>query len=195
MTQRDELTGLRSRRSLFAEIDREVTQAAREDKLRQISVMMMDLDFFKRVNDGRGHLVGSQTIKEVGQIIRDAVGSADRAARYGGEEYLAYLVGGREEGLQVAESLRCRVEAHPFSASTSDPSQTMHITISVGVATFPDDGTTGLELILRADQALYRAKLTGRNRTCLYDPEIDTPDAVQHALDAFAIIQGPADAQ
>ena len=195
MTQRDELTGLRSRRSLFAEIDREVAQALRDSTPQPISVMMMDLDFFKRVNDGRGHLVGSQTIREVGQIIRDAVGSADRAARYGGEEYLAYLIGAREQGIEVAESIRSRVEAHPFSASTSDPSQIMHITISVGVATFPDDGTTGLELILRADQALYRAKLTGRNRTCLFDAEIDRPDAGQHALDAFAIIQGPADAQ
>ena len=195
MTQRDELTGLRSRRSLFAEIDREVIQAGQRSDLQPISVLMMDLDFFKRVNDGRGHLVGSQTIKEVGQIIRKIIGSADRAARYGGEEYLAFLPGTKEEGIEVAERIRLEVESFPFPASTSDSSQTMHITISVGVATYPEDGLTALELILRADHALYRAKLTGRNRTCTYDANIDTPDAAQHALDAFAIIQGPADAQ
>jgi diguanylate cyclase (GGDEF)-like protein len=195
MTQRDELTGLRSRRSLFAEIEREVVQALKSSSPDPLSVLMMDLDFFKRVNDGRGHLVGSRTIKEVGGIIRDAVGSADRAARYGGEEYLAYVLGTGDKGLQVAERIRNEVAAHAFSGSSLDPSVAMHITISGGLACFPDHGETALELILRADQALYRAKLTGRNRCCVYDPDIDKPDVAQHAMDAFAIIQGPADAQ
>ena len=195
MTQRDELTGLRSRRSLFVEIDREVAQSARSPVPWPVSVLMMDLDFFKRVNDGRGHLVGSHTIREVGQIIRESVGSADRAARYGGEEYLAFVLGSAQQGFEVAEIVRKRVEQHPFPASTTDRTQTMRITISVGVATFPNDGSTALELILRADQALYRAKLTGRNLTCAYDPISDRTDAGKQALDAFAIIQGPADAQ
>jgi diguanylate cyclase (GGDEF)-like protein len=195
MTQRDELTGLRSRRSLFAELDRKITEAAKSAEPPQISVLMMDIDFFKRVNDGRGHLVGSHTIRDVGHIIRDVVGSADLAARYGGEEYMGYVVGSGERGVEIAETIRKTVEAHPFPASTSDLSQTMHITISLGVATFPDDGVAALEIVQKADQALFRAKLSGRNRTCVYDPEEDRPDSFHQAVDASAIIYGPADAQ
>jgi two-component system, cell cycle response regulator len=195
MTQRDELTGLRSRRSLFADLDRRITQEARSASPQPLSVLMMDLDFFKRVNDGRGHLVGSHTIRDCGHIIRDVVGSADRAARYGGEEYLAFVVGPRDKGLEIAERIRTTVEAHPFEASPTDKSQTMNVTISLGVASFPDDGITALELVQKADQALYRAKLSGRNRTCVFDPEIDRPDSFHQTVDESAIIYGPADAQ
>jgi diguanylate cyclase (GGDEF)-like protein len=195
MTQRDELTGLRSRRSLFADIDRLVTQAASRSNPEPISVLMLDLDFFKQVNDGCGHLVGSQTIRLVGHIIRDVVGSPDRAARYGGEEFLAYVVGDREKGLEIAEKIRASVEDHAFPASAKDLSHTMHITISVGLASFPKDGEIALDLVQKADQALYRAKLTGRNRACIYDPQIDKPDPYHPPLDASAIIYGPADAQ
>jgi diguanylate cyclase (GGDEF)-like protein len=195
MTQRDELTGLRSRRSLFAELDRRILEASRTDATEQISALMMDIDFFKRVNDGRGHIVGSHTIRDVGHIIRDVVGSADLAARYGGEEYMAYVIGSRERGLQIAESIRKTVEAHPFPASTNDPTQTMHITISLGVATFPEDGLAALEIVQKADQALFRAKLSGRNRTCVFDSNVDKPDSFHQPLDASAIIYGPADAQ
>ena len=195
MTQRDELTGLRSRRSLFAELDRKITEAARSAEPPQISVLMMDIDFFKRVNDGRGHIVGSHTIRDVGRIIRDCVGSADLAARYGGEEYMAYVIDSRERGFEMAESIRKTVEGHPFPASTNDLTQTMHITISLGVATFPDDGQAALEIVQKADQALFRAKLSGRNRTCVFDREVDKPDSFHQAVDASAIIYGPADAQ
>ena len=195
MTQRDELTGLRSRRSLFADLDRAISQAASSADPQPFSVIMMDLDFFKRVNDGRGHLVGSHTIRDTGHIIRDVVGNADLAARYGGEEFLAYLHGSREQGIEIAEKIRQTVEAHPFPASTTDLTQTMHVTISMGVASFPEDGRTALELVQKADQALFRAKLSGRNRTCFYDPEIDKPDSFHPAVDESAIIYGPADAQ
>jgi len=71
----------------------------------------------------------------------------------------------------------------------------MHITISLGVATFPDDGFAALEIVQKADQALFRAKLSGRNRTCGFDREVDKPDSFHPAVDASAIIYGPADAQ
>lgn len=195
MTQRDDLTGLRSRRSLFAELDRKVTQEALKNDPQPISVLMMDLDFFKRVNDGRGHLVGSHTIRQTGHLIRDAVGSADLAARYGGEEYLAYVLGTREQGLEIAEKIRKSVEAFPFPASTIDDSQTMRVTISLGVASFPEDGKAALELVQKADQALFRAKLSGRNQTCVFNPEIDKPDSFHPTVDESAIIYGPAEAQ
>ncbi|HKA21122.1 MAG TPA: GGDEF domain-containing protein [Blastocatellia bacterium] len=195
MTQRDELTGLRSRRSLFADLDRRILDASRKAEGEQISALMMDIDFFKRVNDGRGHIVGSHTIRDVGHIIRDVVGSADLAARYGGEEYMAYVIGSRECGFEIAEAIRKTVEAHPFPASTIDATQTIHITISLGVATFPEDGVGALEIVQKADQALFRAKVNGRNRTCVFDRDVDKPDSFHQRLDASAIIYGPADAQ
>ena len=195
MTQRDELTGLRSRRSLFAELDRRINQEVRDANPQAISVLMMDLDHFKRVNDGRGHLVGSHAIRDCGHIIRDVLGSADRAARYGGEEYLAYVVGPPDKGFEIAERIRTTVEAHAFEASATDKLKKMNVTISLGVASFPADGKTALELVQKADQALYRAKLSGRNRTCAFDPDIDRPDSFHPTVDESAIIYGPADAQ
>jgi two-component system, cell cycle response regulator len=195
MTQTDELTGLRSRRSLFADLDRLINQAVTSREQKNISVIMLDLDHFKMVNDGRGHLVGSHMIRDVGHILRDVVGSADRAARYGGEEYLAYVFGTLEEGVEVAERIRKGVENHAFSASPTDPSQTMRITISAGVSSFPLDGISALDLVQKADQALYRAKRNGRNQTCVFDADLDKPDIAHPMVDASAIIYGPADAQ
>ncbi|HEY7546149.1 MAG TPA: GGDEF domain-containing protein, partial [Blastocatellia bacterium] len=180
---------------LFADLDRVVNQAAAHPEPLPVAVLMMDLDFFKKVNDGRGHLVGSNTIKEVGHIIRDIVGSDDLAARYGGEEYLAYTLCPREEGFALAERIRKEVEAHQFSASPTDDSVTMSVTISLGVAIFPEDGTSALDLMQKADLALYRAKRTGRNRTCIYDPALDQPDQSYQGVDAQAIMYGPAEAQ
>lgn len=195
MIQRDELTGLRSRRSLFAELDREIERMASLSDPPPFSVLMMDLDHFKQVNDGRGHLAGSQTIREVGAIIRDSLGNPDKAARYGGEEFLAYLTGQVDAGVEMAEEIRKRVETYPFPASPTDPSQVMRVTISLGVASFPADGRKALDLVQKADQALYRAKMTGRNRTCVFDPQTDTLTPSPLSLDASAIIYGPADAQ
>lgn len=195
MIQRDELTGLMSRRSLFAELDREVGMARHSSHPGMLTVLMLDLDFFKRVNDAYGHLIGSQTIRLVGHIVRDAVGSADMAARYGGEEYFAYLRGSREEGVAVAERIRTAVECTQFPASLIDQSRVICMTISVGVASFPGDGLTAIEIVRKADQALYRAKMSGRNRTCIYDPSLDDPNPSDLMGDASAIIYGPADAQ
>ena len=198
MIQRDELTGLRSRRSLFADIDREVQRAytaSLSGQSRPITTLMMDLDFFKRVNDGYGHLVGSQTIREVGEIIRDTLGSVDIAARFGGEEFLAYLKGSPKDGFKAAEEIRQKVEAHAFPSSADATERELKITISIGIASFPGDSLKALDLVQKADQALYRAKKSGRNRTCVYDPALDKPDAAHGSVEASVIIYGPADAQ
>jgi len=97
--------------------------------------------------------------------------------------------------LEVAEKIRKSVEAHPFPASTTDPTQTMYVTISLGLSSFPEDGKAALDLVQKADQALFRAKLAGRNQSCVYDPEIDKPDSFHSTVDESAIIYGPADAQ
>ena len=195
MTQTDELTGLRSRRSLFADLDRLINQAKSSSSEQSLTVLMWDLDRFKEVNDGRGHLVGSHAIRDVGHMIREELGSADRAARYGGEEYFAYLFGDEKEAFEIAERVRKRVEEHEFSGSPTDSSQKMRMTISAGISAFPRDGKAALDLVQKADQALYRAKRSGRNKICIYDPSIDHPDTDHPMVDASAILYGPADAQ
>ena len=137
-------------------------------------VLMMDLDHFKNVNDRYGHLVGSQTLEEVGGIITRALRAGDVAARFGGEEFAAFLLNADcAQGLVAAERVRTAVESHPFAAvrraaPSADPGETFPLTISVGVAAYPDDARDPIELVELADTALYRAKHAGRNRVTAY---------------------------
>jgi diguanylate cyclase len=135
---------------------------------------MMDLDHFKDVNDTYGHLVGSKTLEETGRVIKEALRAGDVAARFGGEEFAAFLLDATYgQALVAAERVRLALAEHKFSASrigTADHHATHNITISIGVAAFPDDATDPIELVELADSALYRAKRSGRNRVCAYRP-------------------------
>ena len=174
----DELTGLLTSKSFFSELRRE--SARSESEGRPFCVLMMDLDHFKLVNDTHGHLVGSQTLEEVGALITRALRAGDVAARFGGEEFAAFLLNADcAQGLVAAERVRSSIESHEFSAvrhgSASDTGETLRITISLGVASYPDDARDPIELVELADTALYRAKNMGRNRVvayCLSPPEL-----------------------
>jgi diguanylate cyclase (GGDEF)-like protein len=136
-------------------------------------VLMMDLDHFKAVNDTHGHLVGSQTLEEVGALITRALRAGDVAARFGGEEFAAFLLNADcAQGLVAAERVRAAVESHHFPAfrrgAAAETGETLRITISVGVAAYPVDARDPIELIELADTALYRAKNLGRNRVVAY---------------------------
>ena len=166
----DELTGLLTSKSFFSESRRE---AARSEAMSHpFCVFMMDLDYFKEVNDTYGHLVGSQTLEAIGGVIKDALRAGDVAARFGGEEFAAFLLDADyAQGLVAAERVRSAVEQAEFPASRHDvPSdgKTLRLTISIGIAAFPDDGKDPLQLVELADSALYRAKRSGRNRICAY---------------------------
>jgi two-component system cell cycle response regulator len=170
----DELTGLLTSKSFFTELRRESARAA-QDK-RQFCVLMMDLDHFKRVNDTYGHLVGSQTLEDVGQLITRALRAGDVAARFGGEEFAAFLLDADcAQALVAAERVRRAVGSHDFPASrrgattSSDGGDaTFRITISIGVAAFPEDARDPIELVELADTALYHAKHQGRNRVSAF---------------------------
>lgn len=166
----DELTGLLTSKSFFSELRRESARAAAEE--RPFCVLMMDLDHFKGVNDTYGHLTGSRTLEEVGVCITQALRAGDVAARFGGEEFAAFLLDADiAQGLVAAERVRSNVEQHDFAITrqqSEDSQRTHRITISVGVATFPDDSRDPIELVELADTALYRAKRHGRNRVCAY---------------------------
>jgi two-component system, cell cycle response regulator len=176
----DELTGLLTSKSFFSELRREAARSEAEG--RPFCVLMMDLDHFKLVNDRHGHLVGSQTLEDVGTLITRSLRAGDVAARFGGEEFAAFLLNADyAQGLVAAERVRAAIESHYFSpvrrgavAESSPPP--LRITASVGVACYPVDGRDPIELIELADTALYRAKNAGRN---LVIPYCESPPALQ----------------
>ena len=167
----DELTGLLTSKSFFSELRREAARA--ESEARPFCVLMMDLDHFKQVNDTCGHLVGSQTLEVIGGLITRALRAGDVAARFGGEEFAAFLLDADcAQALVAAERVRAAIEEHVFSATRHGASpgenRTLRITISIGVAAYPDDARDPIELIELADTALYHAKQSGRNRVSAF---------------------------
>jgi diguanylate cyclase (GGDEF)-like protein len=157
----DRLTGLLTKESLYLAFERELERCLRYGY--PLSVLMMDLDHFKSVNDTRGHQMGSHVLSEVGALIREAIRSIDVSARYGGEEFTSYLAETPTEGgVLAAERIRRAIEAHTFVLDDVS----VRITISIGVATAPEHGTSIKALVAAADRALYEAKETGRNKVC-----------------------------
>lgn len=170
----DELTGLLTSKSFFSELRREAARAQAES--RPFCVLMMDLDHFKEVNDTYGHLVGSKTLEDTGRVIKEALRAGDVASRFGGEEFAAFLLDANyAQGLVAAERVRVALAQHEFPATRMDSPNdhaTHRITISIGVAAYPDDATDPIQLVELADSALYRAKRSGRNRICAYRPSL-----------------------
>lgn len=163
----DDLTGLLSSRSFFSELRREAGRAKVEK--RPFCVLMMDGDYFKRVNDSHGHLTGSKTIEEIGFSITSNLRSGDAAARFGGDEFAAFLLDATlPQAIVAAERMRLSIERYPFSVVRQGSKETHHITVSIGLSSFPDDSSDPIELVEMADSALYRAKREGRNRVAAY---------------------------
>jgi len=161
----DALTGLSNRRVFNEALDAEIRRSRRYRW--PVTVLMLDLDHFKHVNDSYGHMLGDLVLERVGGIVRHAVRDADAACRFGGEELAVVLPEtAREGGYAVAERIRHRVE-QAFQGRPVD-GHDIAMTISAGLATFPDDGLHADELLARADEALYGAKHAGRNRVCVH---------------------------
>ena len=157
---KDSLTGLWNRRAIFSMLEREVCRAQR-DQL-SITVVMIDLDHFKVVNDTYGHLIGDDVLREVAGRLVELMRSYDYVGRYGGEEFLIVLPGcSPQNGVQRAEAFRRAVADRPIPTSVGP----LSATCSLGVAAF-DDAMSPEDLIHRADEALYRAKRCGRNSVC-----------------------------
>lgn len=156
----DTLTGLANRRLFNYVLDRELKKAKRSTK--PLSLLMLDLDFFKKINDNYGHSVGDLILEQIGVILRDNCRNADLPARFGGEEFTLVLPEtDRNNAAAIAERIRERVAKHQFQIGK----QALAVTISIGCATYnPAQESGTLEsLILAADQALYQAKQLGRN--------------------------------
>jgi diguanylate cyclase (GGDEF)-like protein len=156
----DALTGLHNRRYLQRSMDFELVRAQRAEH--PFCLLMMDIDHFKKVNDTWGHAVGDQVLVEVARLLQENLRTTDLRARWGGEEFVALLLDSdREAGMHTAEKIRSVIERTAIEAGLDQP---VRVTISIGVACFPDDGVEERKLFAHADDALYRAKEGGRNR-------------------------------
>lgn len=164
---RDPMTGLHNRRFLEEYIDTLVAGSQRRHS--NISILMLDLDYFKMVNDQHGHDVGDTVLKALAKILTQSVRSADLVIRYGGEEFLIILQDTvHEMADKVAEKIRLAVEAMKTQAG----GVVLQKTISIGISDFPGDSETFWQAVKYADVALYRAKEEGRNRVVRFSAEM-----------------------
>lgn len=159
----DPLTQVLNRRALTTRLSAELERARRYDSV--LTLLMVDLDHFKRVNDTMGHLAGDDLLREVAHMLQESIRSVDVVARYGGEEFVVVLPETSRVGAtRFAERLREKIEATTFVLTHGGAS----LTASIGVATFPAPDIHSVDdLFARADEALYRAKADGRNKVCI----------------------------
>jgi two-component system, cell cycle response regulator len=160
MTIVDGLTQIHNKRYLFEALERELIRARRHS--RALSLVMFDIDFFKRINDQCGHLAGDYVLRDLAEVVQDRIRRDEVFARYGGEEFAIMMPETELLGaVTLSETLREKVAEHRFSFQ----GEQISVTISMGCATIEaDDTATGL--IARADEKLYEAKRGGRNRVC-----------------------------
>ncbi len=162
---RDSLTGTFNRRFLSENLGRETARARRDS--RAYAVVLLDLDHFKRINDRYGHESGDRVLVAVGELLGAHTREGDLVCRYGGEEFVVLMPGSSAvSAARRAEVWRAALEAQRFSFKDEE----VGVTLSAGVACFPDDGADGEAVLRAADEALYRAKDNGRNNVALVTP-------------------------
>jgi two-component system cell cycle response regulator len=160
----DPLTRVLNRRALLDRLTAEVDRARRFDS--PLTLLLLDVDHFKLINDTAGHLAGDAVLRQLGALLEDAVRKVDVVARYGGEEFVVILPEtAADGGIIFAERLRERIQTQSYDVGADEP---VHLTASIGVATFPSPRVVTTEdFFARADEALYRAKSGGRNQVCI----------------------------
>ncbi len=161
----DILTGVWNRGAVLDLLHRELERAARART--STSVLMLDLDHFKKINDTYGHLTGDAVLREVANRITQSVRSYDLVGRYGGEEFLLVLAAcGKSEIEQSADRIRLAIASTPILSVSSE----IAVTASIGATVIADGGVTQEEILLTADKALYQSKNDGRNRVTILSP-------------------------
>jgi diguanylate cyclase (GGDEF)-like protein len=164
MATYDTLTGLYNRRYFEERLEVEAQKSFYSGI--PISLVMVDIDFFKKVNDTFGHTEGDQVLSKISSLLKTSVRKKDTVARYGGEEFILILPGtGLEESFVIAERIRRLVENTLFEVGKAQ----LNLTLSMGISNFPSHRVKSKEeLIKMADQALYDAKRGGRNKVCIF---------------------------
>lgn len=166
---RDGLTRLYNRRFFMGRLDTELERAQREGN--PLSVLLMDLDHFKSINDRFGHATGDEVLERFASVLIEATRPYDLVARHGGEEFVALLPGASlEEALVVAERVREATQQVRFSLPPDGPGTGHGLTVSLGISGLGGVGDSGAALLERADRAVYAAKAGGRNRTVCIPP-------------------------
>lgn len=161
----DMLTGLPNRRYFLEELTRDIAQAERHDI--PLSIISVDIDFFKHINDKHGHAAGDEALRRAAQVFKNYTRSGDIAARIGGEEFaMACLNTKNEEAHKLAERLCLEMERKTINYGD----ESFHVTFSIGIAT-REKGDNVVQLLQKADSALYGAKQSGRNRICEWSPQ------------------------
>jgi diguanylate cyclase (GGDEF)-like protein len=174
----DGLTGLYNHRHFHERLALEVERSQRSGL--PLSLLMLDVDHFKQFNDAYGHPAGDEVLRQLARVLADARRANDVVARYGGEEFAVILVDtAKFTAAKVADRIRERVTAHDFSEmSLPKRAGTSALSVSLGVATFADDGSDAEALVRAADTALYAAKRAGRNRVVLYTDALGATPSV-----------------
>lgn len=173
---RDGLTRLHNHRYFQDFLSFEIHRSRRNGD--KFSLIFADLDYFKQYNDANGHLEGDNLLRRMADFLQKTVRRSDMVARYGGEEFVIVLPStAKKHAALVGEKIRRTVECHPFEGRQSQPGG--KVTISVGIAGFPEDGEERAPLIQRADEAMYRAKKGGRNRVCVAGMEVPLENPVR----------------
>ena len=156
----DDVTSAYNARYLLETVENEIQRADRYGD--PLSILFLDLDRFKRVNDSHGHLVGSETLRSLCRLLERCVRNVDTLARYGGDEFSIVLVDtDHDTALQVADRIRQTVADHTFEVGSGI---SLSLTVSIGVSSCPEHGMDRDQLLEAADRAMYRAKAAGRNR-------------------------------
>ncbi len=163
----DSLTNLWNHGFFQATLLQEIEESIHSQQ--PLSLTMIDIDDFKKFNDTQGHQKGDVVLTELARILKDLSREKDYVCRYGGEEFAVILTQtNKEQAFVIAERLREEIMQHQFPVNGSRPTQ--GFSVSIGIASFPDDAATKEELVQKADQAMYTAKFIGKNKTCMAEP-------------------------
>ena len=166
---KDGLTGLYNQTHFFQMLEDHLKKAKRYNEV--FSLLLFDVDNFKNYNDNNGHINGSAALKRVGYIVAETFRTFDIAARYGGDEYVIFLPNTDKIGAFLAgDRLRDRISKSKFPGMEKQPQGS--VTISMGIASFPEDADTRELILDKADKALYLSKESGRNKVTLYKEEL-----------------------
>lgn len=164
----DDVTGLFNQRKFIKDIDEFIEKYKKFGEI--FSVIFLDIDHFKQVNDGHGHLVGTQLLSDVGKILGQVLRDEDLSYRYGGDEFVVVVPRtGRLSAIKIGERILLAITAKEFVVDEEQGlqgAQKFKLSVSAGVATFPDDASSRTEIIAMADKMMYVAKKSGRGKVC-----------------------------
>lgn len=177
LAHHDHLTGLANRTLLHERLRQSIVRAQTQEQ--KIAVFLVDIDYFKQINDSIGHLDGDVLLATVGQRLLSSVRGSDTVARMGGDEFVIVM----PEFRTVEDVERCgRQIMHNASQPVRVGERDIHLTLSVGIALFPEGGRSAEELLRNADAAMYSAKDSGRNSLCIFDSELRTGQSARASL-------------